>query len=256
MDSNADVSYLGLRKWIGVIGLLLPAVVWTISRLDGLPASVYDTISAHYYTRARDLFVGAMALVGTLIFFYRSPHPWDNLAARVAGVAAVLIGLLPVEPPQGVRADPLSLAQGLHALPVTTFFGLGIYLVGVSFRRTSFRQATGPVPFERKTARELEEDHPRKRLRNRIYVWCAAVMAVGSLLLLAENLLMNEFAWLRGRRFLPESAVVMAFAFAWLVKGQTWAFVRDLAGAADPDGASPRSPQASTGRTRSGSSRG
>lgn len=83
---------------IGVLGPLMPLVVWSIGQYDGLPVHVYDTISAHYYSRARDIFVGTMALVGVLIFFSRSPFWPDTLAARVGGVAAVLVGLLPMTP--------------------------------------------------------------------------------------------------------------------------------------------------------------
>jgi hypothetical protein len=228
MNTSVDVSYLGLRKWIGLLGLVMPVVVWGISRYDGLPAHVYDTISAHYYTRARDIFVGTMALVGVLIYFYRSPHPWDNRIARVCGVAAVLIGLLPIDPPEGVEADlTTTLARHLHSYPVTLFFASGIYLVGVSFRKTSLKQAAGQAPLHNETARELEVGHPRKRLRNLIYMGCAVVMTLGSLALAAANVLTEQFNWTEGWRFVPETAAVMAFAFAWLVKGQTWTFVRD-----------------------------
>lgn len=228
MNTSVDVSYLGLRKWIGLLGLVMPVVVWSISRYDGLPAHVYDTISAHYYTRARDIFVGTMALVGVLIYFYRSPHPWDNRIARVCGVAAVLIGLLPIDPPEGVDAElSYTLVQHLHSYPVTLFFASGIYLVGVSFRKTSLKQAAGQAPLRNESARELEAGQPRKRLRNLIYTGCAVVMTLGSLALAAANLLTEQFNWTEGWRFVPETAAVMAFAFAWLVKGQTWTFVRD-----------------------------
>ncbi|WP_216322408.1 hypothetical protein [Deinococcus aestuarii] len=228
MKVALDVSALALRQAIGGLGLLMPLVVWSIGQYDGLPVHIYDTISAHYYSRARDLFVGTMALVGVLIFFYRSPYRWDEVVAKVTGVAAVFVGLLPMTPSAGMRADTSSsLALGLHPLPVTAFFVGGIFLVGVSFRRTTLGQLTGEAPGHLATIAELERQNPRKHRRNRLYLGCAGVMSLGALVLAAQNVLSEQFGWPGGWRFVPESTAVMAFALAWLVKGQAWAFVRD-----------------------------
>src|SRR3954467_3580780 len=95
-DDNV-VSYLTLRQMIGWVGLFMPIAVragaWFF---EGIHTS--DSISAYYYTGMRDVFVSTLVLVGALVMCYRAPALRDNLVAIVCGIAAIGIGLFPMDP--------------------------------------------------------------------------------------------------------------------------------------------------------------
>lgn len=211
-DQNKDlvVSYMTLRQMIGWIGLLMPITVragaWMF---EGIHST--ESISAYYYTGMRDVFVSTLVLVGALLVCYRTPGWYDNLMAIVAGIAAIGIGLFPMDPAfaaEILRKYPemsdakcyiIRGALGYHYLFVAVFFALSVAIV---YR---FRAFTPEAPT------------PQKRIRNRIYVVCCAVMLVSYVAIWAL-----VHAEKSASIFWPEAAAVIAFAAAWLVKGQTF----------------------------------
>ena len=96
-DSELVVSYLTLRQMIGWIGLVMPFSVRVGAWLfEGIRTT--DSISAYYYTGMRDVFVSTLVLVGILLTCYRTQAVRDTIVAIVAGLAAIGIGLFPMEP--------------------------------------------------------------------------------------------------------------------------------------------------------------
>lgn len=208
-DSELVVSYLTLRQMIGWIGLVMPFSVRVGAWLfEGIRTT--DSISAYYYTGMRDVFVSTLVLVGILLTCYRTQASRDNIVAIMAGLAAIGIGLFPMEPtfaPEILRKYPdIATAcylntgiLGYHFIFVTLFFSLSFYLV--YFR---FDALTPANPTRQKVQ------------RNKVYKVCGAAMfvafvAIGLLAALNGG----------GSIFWPETLAVVAFAAAWLVKGQT-----------------------------------
>lgn len=208
-DSELVVSYLTLRQMIGWIGLVMPFSVRAGAWLfEGIRTT--DSISAYYYTGMRDVFVSTLVLVGILLTCYRTRAVRDNVVAIVAGLAAIGIGLFPMEPifaPEILRKYPDIAARcylatgilGYHFIFVTVFFSLSFYLV--YFRFDALTPANPTL---------------QKRRRNKVYKVCGAAMlvafvAIGLLAALNRG----------GSIFWPETLAVVAFAAAWLVKGQT-----------------------------------
>ncbi len=204
------VSYLTLRQMIGWIGLLMPITVRLGALIfEGIRTT--DSISAYYYTGMRDVFVSTLVLVGVLLTCYRTPAWRDNAVAIVAGIAAIGIGLFPVDPKFATeilqRYPEMGQAKcyinrgflGYHFLFVIMFFALSFYLV--YFRFDAF---TPRIPTQ------------QKLMRNKIYKVCGAFMlaAFSAIGILAIT---NKGASI----FWPEAVAVAAFAVAWLVKGQT-----------------------------------
>ena len=214
IDERYHLSYMTLRQAIGWIGLLMPLSVRIGAMLfEGIYTT--DSISAYYYTGMRDAFVSTLVLVGVLLTCYRTPEKQDTWVCLVAGLAAAGIGLFPMDPTfadEIIRTHPDVITDkcylnrgilGFHHYCVITFFFLVFYLV--YFR---FRALTPSNP------------SPQKLLRNRIYKACGLVMlasfaAIGILVVFAQG----------ASIFWPETTAVVAFAIAWLVKGQR--FVRD-----------------------------
>lgn len=208
-DEQYTLSYLTLRQAIGWIGLGMPIAVrlgaWMF---EGVGST--DSISAYYYTGMRDVFVSTLVLVGALLACYRTPDTRDTWVAIVAGLSAVGVALFPMDPvfaDEIVRKYPDIVTNkcylnkgivGYHGVFVTMFFVLAFYLV--YFR---FCALTPMRPTRQKLA------------RNKIYKICALVM-LASFVVIGMLALVNKGASI----FWPETAAVIAFAVAWLVKGQ------------------------------------
>ena len=209
-NSDLVVSFLTLRQMIGAIGLLMPFLV----RLGGHVfehISTTDSISAYYYTGMRDVFVSTLVLVGILMACYRTPRMFDNVLSTITGLAAIGIGLFPMSPvfaQEILRRFPDMDDKrcyvnrgilGYHFIFVAAFFPLCCFRV--TFRFTAL---TPPNP-----SREM-------RWRNFVYRVCGVVMLLS---FIAIGVL-----FFRGKGesiFWPETAAVVAFGVAWLVKGQT-----------------------------------
>jgi hypothetical protein len=91
------ISYLQLRLYVGVIGVLLPWVLvigdWAVGH--GLQPS----LSGYYYTPMRNIYVGA--LCGLAVFFvaYRGYDRSDSVITNAAGVATIALALFPTTTP-------------------------------------------------------------------------------------------------------------------------------------------------------------
>jgi hypothetical protein len=107
------------RTAIGVLGVALPPalLVWAMDQ------GVQSSVSAYYYTAGRDWFVGTLWVIGVFLIFYqyrprhpelaKSNHPAirsgraDAYLGKCAGIAAVLVALLPTTPPEGLTQPPI-----------------------------------------------------------------------------------------------------------------------------------------------------
>src|SRR5262249_50848876 len=89
-------SFLAMRVFIGVLGILLPLLLVFIDwgGYDGpFPR---DSLSAYYYSGMRDVFVAILSATGVFLITYKIAE-WnlDNATSIVAGIAAVLIPQFP-----------------------------------------------------------------------------------------------------------------------------------------------------------------
>jgi len=209
------VSYHKLQQTVGWIALLMPIAVRVLAFAFERIFTT-NSISAYYYTDLRDVFVGSLVVGGLLLAFFRTDDRKDRWIAVVAGLSAIGIGLFPMDIAAGVLTSPdtanpdseAKLVQalrdgthgplGYHFVFVGAFFLLTFYLV--TFR---FRANTPPNPTD------------QKRQRNGVYLVCGALMGLAFIWI--------GILWHLGKQssiFWPETLAVMAFAAAWLVKGQ------------------------------------
>lgn len=126
------------RTAVGVLGVALPPalLVWAIDQ------GVQSSISAYYYTAGRDWFVGTLWVIGVFLIFYqyRPQHPElaksqratirsgraDAYLGKCAGVAAVLVALLPTTPPAGLTQPPI-IGATHGAAAVVMFASLSLF---------------------------------------------------------------------------------------------------------------------------------
>lgn len=196
-NEGAVLSYIGLRRAIGVIGLALPVV---------LPIGVAlfrgdqpGSISGYYYTDMRNVLVGIMCAIGVFLLSYkfgRLGNMWSNIAA----LAAIGVALAPTPPPDPTATEvAVGVVHGVSA--VVFFVALAVFCFVL------FPQPDNPGP---PTAHHLA--------RVRIYRICGGVIVgclAGALLVAYLDALpqLRPLYWL-------ESIAVIAFGFSWIVKGR------------------------------------
>jgi hypothetical protein len=207
-------SHLLLRRFVGVVGILLPFVLvffhfgW--GRLTGtLPPtttlwdSLQSSLSAYYYTSAGNIFVGALVAFGVFLVTYRYGR-WENRVSDGAGVCALLVGLCPTTPD---APTPAQHAVGIvHLVAAILFFaGMAVFCLFL---------------FPRDPDRPLAENTVPPG-RARFFRVCGVVVVVSIVWAVVVFFALDE-ATQEATRYLlwPESLAVITFALAWLVKGR------------------------------------
>src|SRR5215468_1540580 len=92
------ISYLGLRKAVGFIGLGLPFVLIFGNQLFPDSPWFQYSISDYYYTHMRNVFVGSLCAIGVFLITYRGYDICDRIAGALASVFAIGVALFPTTP--------------------------------------------------------------------------------------------------------------------------------------------------------------
>jgi len=233
-ENELVLSYLAVRRAIGLLGFALPTLLLAIAAVSG--DGIRPSISEYYYSVSGNIFVGVMAAIGVFLWSYVGYDaadrrwPTDRMVSRTAAVAAFGVALIPTanklvfDPPREwpctfaqCLLDP-AVAQKLHYASAAVFFGALAVASLVLFRRT-------------KPGDDLTGNDPEtraKRARNRIYAVCGWLI-LGCMALLAAfsvwynmtdpaaRAAIDRFAIV----FWLETVAVLAFATSWLVKGES-----------------------------------
>jgi len=202
------VSFIGIRRAIGLSGFLLPILLGPVGWLV-FGIEFQDNMSSYYHTGMRDVFVGTLCAIGIFLYCYRGYDRIENWTANVGCISALGVALFPLD----ANSDPLyqrSLTGYLHTISGGAFFlTLALYSL-----------------FHFPSAKDSQhEAAPHEMERNLIYrtsgiVILLSMMAMGVYLFLLSaswKQLLNDYNFL----FWMEWIAVWAFAAAWLTKGRT-----------------------------------
>lgn len=217
-NDNLLISYLTLRRTLGVLGISLPFIL-AIGGLVVFKTGLQTSISDYYHTGMGDVFVGIIVAIGLFLASYTGyqntdetddPPISDNAAGNIACVCAVGLALFPTTPdniPPVIELGEFAETTGVvHFIFAAIFFLLLAYFSFFLFTRTH--------PHRTPT--------PQKLARNRIYKICGVIIFAAIILIAAAFLGLPESTrdelkpvfWL-------EAAAVVAFGFSWLIKGET-----------------------------------
>ncbi len=196
------VSYLTLRRVVGVLGVCMPLIVmvWGFFLLSSL--RVLPSISDYYSLRTRDVFVGTLFAIGWFLYTYRGYDRQDDVTGNLACVFALGVALFPDD---GPGFNPI-----IHFISATLLFLALAYFSLFLFTKT------GGSPTQ------------RKQVRNSVYRICGTIMLVCIVLIglcyglgfnFSESAILKPVFWL-------ETFALWAFGFSWFVKGET--FWKDL----------------------------
>jgi hypothetical protein len=195
------LSYLSLRRAVGLIGIVLPFVL-ALGEFLLDDWGLRGSVSNYYYSSMGDVFVGSMCAIAVFLFSYRGYERRDDVAGNLACIFALGVALFPAEPEAGATARQ-NVIGALHL-----FFAAGLLLTLAYFSLALFR-LTSPHPT------------PQKLQRNRVYTVCgyiilACVALCAAVKLLPGNALLLTYSpvfWL-------EAVAIVAFGVSWLIKGE------------------------------------
>ncbi|WP_435008660.1 hypothetical protein P12x_005870 [Tundrisphaera lichenicola] len=201
------MSYLGVRRAIGIIGLILPVVLGPVGWL-AFGIEIQDNMSSYYHTELRDVFVGSMCAIGVFLFCYRGYDWIESWTGYFGCISALGVALFPLD----AGSDPL------HQ---RSLFGYFHTLSGGVFFLTLAFYSLYHFPDARSGKHEVA---PHESLRDFIYrasglVILLSLIAMGAHIFLVPEELkrrLNDYNFL----FWGEWVAVWAFAAAWLTKGR------------------------------------
>jgi hypothetical protein len=220
------MSYLGLRRGIGVIGLLLPFVL-PLGKIIFESPGLEGSMSAYFYTVTGRVFVGSLCAIGVFLLSYRYKK-WDIIASIIAGICAIGVALFPTTP----KVDPTATQEAIgiaHGIFAGLFFFTLACMSVFLFTKTNPYQTLKPrkpmdylsmfVVTRTKPGLPL---NPRKKRRNIVFRACGYViiaciigMGIVGIPSIKEHVQQyNLVFWL-------ESLAVFAFGASWLIKGET-----------------------------------
>lgn len=211
-DPALVISYLTLRRIVGLLGISFPFVLF-VGALLLFGTGMQGSMSAYYHTGMRDVFVGTLWVIG---FFLLSYKGWghDNIIGNLACMFAVGTAVFPTRP-EGAVSRGSAVAGYLHLAFAALFFLTLIYFSFFLFTKTD--------PRRKPTRRKLQ--------RNVVYRCCGGVMSCCILLIVVYSSVLPGSAVrvLEPLRpvFWLESLAVVAFGLSWLTKGE--AILRDEA---------------------------
>ena len=203
-NDSLVVSYLGLRKAVGIIGVAMPFVLAFGKMLLQGPG-IQGSISGYYYTEMRDVFVGSLWAIGVFLLSCRGYDKRDEVAAWLACGFAIGVALFPATPYMDANEQDILIGKLHYAFAALLFLTLAYFCLAL-FTQTD----PDKIPT------------PQKLKRNALYRVCGwtilacvaltAIVALPSVKPMVEKL--SPVFWL-------ESGAVVSFGVAWLTKGET-----------------------------------
>ena len=201
-NDSLVMSYLDLRKAVGIIGMALPFVL-VLGKFVLQGGGIQSSMSAYYYTIMRDVFVGSLCSIAVFLGAYRGYERADSLAGNLACVFALGVALFPTGPQ---NATPHQILIGnFHG-----FFALSLFLTLSFFALVLFRKTDPSKP---PTSQKLK--------RNLVYTICGyTILACIVLSILVRFLPGSSPIFKLAPIFWLEALAIFSFGVSWLVKGE------------------------------------
>jgi hypothetical protein len=198
------LSYLALRRAVGIIGLALPFVL-AVGKVLLQGPGIQSSISSYHYTDMRTVFEGSLCAIGAFLLSTRGYNREDEIAGRLASAFVLGVALLPTTPDVCATSQD-KIIGGIHLSFAALFYLTLAYFSVALFTKTG--------PENRPT--------PQKLQRNKVYrvcgytiLMCLLLIGIVKLFSIGDRLgRISPIFWL-------ESIATMSFGVSWLTKGET-----------------------------------
>lgn len=209
-NKNIIISYISLRRLIGILGMLLPFICVLGGFLfSDLP--VRSSISSYYHTNMRDFFVGLLVGVSLFLLTYKGYERIDNIVTSIIGLTGLGIAIFPclnsisLTEPVGIFQISPAISNKIHLACAFIFF----FLLAINSIFLFTLSKSKKIPKTR-----------NKKIRNYIYVGCGIIILLSLLILFVRSLVGAEVE--NSKTLLVfETIMLLAFGISWLVKGET-----------------------------------
>jgi len=202
--SSLVISYLSLRKAVGVIGISLPFVL-VFGKIILESPGILDSVSSYYYSVMRDVFVGSLCAIGVFLFSYHGYEREDDIAAKIASISAIGVALFPIAPETAATAQQVMIGKWHLFFALILFLTLA-YFALVLFRKTDPHQSPTPM----------------KRVRNVIYAVCGSLIlfCIAAIIFLTFVPPVQWIPIIPHSIFWLEALAIISFGISWLIKGE------------------------------------
>ncbi|MBN2349873.1 MAG: hypothetical protein JXJ22_13590 [Bacteroidales bacterium] len=206
------ISYLTLRKAVGILGVAFSVVLVIGSVVCGGCEEIQGSISSYYHTNMRNIFVGILCAIALFLFAYKGYDNRDAVAGNLACLFALGVAFFPTSVTDSLtRCIPNPIEN--HIISVIHFTSAaGFFLVLAYFSIFLFTINKGEI-----TKMKLK--------RNRLYKICGYVMLASILLIAVYSICLNLGRCEGLIKFDPvfwlETIALWAFGVSWLTKGNT-----------------------------------
>jgi len=193
-------DYRSLRLLVGIIAFAIPICVTIIS------SDPLASISASYYTEARDVFVGMLFVVGAFLWAYNGHSKPQSYTSKIASIAAVFVAVFPT----ACKSCEPNTTSFIHYVSAVILFSILTYFCLGPFRKNT-RGKGG-----------------KKGTRSIIYLICGLIMAgcmVG--MGICELVLPDEQKSALRITYWAEAVALFSFGIAWMVAGKYFRLLVD-----------------------------
>ena len=206
------ISYITLRRAVGILGIALPVVLVTGSCIFGHCREIQSSISAYYYTMMRNIFVGIISAIALFLFAYKGYERIDAIAGNLACVFALGVAFFPTsisEPltyciPKPVDTHWIStvhFASAAGFFSVLSFFSIFLF------------------------TKSVKNPSKMKLKRNALYRICGYVILGCMIIIAIYSVCENHGNCQTLQKLDPvfwfEALALWAFGISWLTKGKT-----------------------------------
>ncbi len=216
MKNNLTLSYLTIRKLIGVLGILFPLILVIGSFTIGKCNTIQPSISDYYHTNMRDVFVAYVCILSLFLIAYKGYDLIDNIVSSLAGISGFIVVLFPTA--LKLQAGNVIMQCNIFCtlstpgwVNVLHLISAGIFILCLCYFSLFLFTKSTAIPT------------PQKLLRDRWYLACGYIMFVCICLLIVFFALPDSISTplLKYKPvFWLETIAFIAFGLSWLVKGE------------------------------------
>lgn len=207
-----------LRRWIGILGMALPFLLWFFLWFDTKTMTPLESISHYYFTRVGGILVLIVGVLAIFLIIYKGKELIDLIISTTAGLFALCLLLFPTSNITEICKDndkfySVTILRNSDGRALFHYLSAAIFLLCLSYMSLFLFTKT----------KDVEKMGKQKKKRNVVYIICGIVMILAILVILLGFLKVINPVWYQehAMTFWMEAVAIESFGFAWLVKGET-----------------------------------